>query len=63
MASAHDKVLPGRTHDMTVLGYGMQRSRGMKSGTVVDLEDQTVVPLQALWQPHTVSAVRDLILG
>ncbi len=36
---ASDKVLPGRTHDMTVLGYGMQRSRGMKSGMVVNLEE------------------------
>jgi len=35
---APDKVLPGRTHDMTILGYGMQRSRGMKSGMVVDLD-------------------------
>mgnify|MGYP001264992807 FL=1 len=36
---AIDKVLPGRTHDMTVLGYGMQRSRGMKSGMVVNLDE------------------------
>ncbi|MCE1236823.1 MAG: cell division protein FtsA [Hyphomicrobiales bacterium] len=36
---AVDKVLPGRTHDMTVLGYGMQRSRGMKSGMVVNLDE------------------------
>jgi cell division protein FtsA len=35
---APGKVLPGRTHDVTVLGYGMQRSRGMKSGAVVDLD-------------------------
>jgi cell division protein FtsA len=34
-----DKVLPGRTHDLAVLGYGMQRARGMKSGVVVDLEE------------------------
>lgn len=34
-----DKVLPGRTHDMQVLGYGMQRARGMKSGHVVDLDE------------------------
>ncbi|MEJ1161566.1 cell division protein FtsA [Prosthecomicrobium sp. N25] len=34
-----DKVLPGRTHDLAVLGYGMQRARGMKSGMVVDLEE------------------------
>jgi cell division protein FtsA len=30
--------LPGRTHDIQVLGYGMQRARGMKSGVVIDLE-------------------------
>jgi cell division protein FtsA len=35
---ARDKVLPGRSHDVTVLGYGMQRARGMKAGTVVDLD-------------------------
>lgn len=35
---ARDKVLPGRTHDVTVLGYGMQRARGMKAGTVIDLD-------------------------
>jgi cell division protein FtsA len=34
-----DKMLPGRTHDMQVLGYGMQRARGMKSGVVVDLDE------------------------
>ena len=36
---APDKILPGRTHDLAVLGYGMQRARGMKSGTVIDLEE------------------------
>lgn len=36
---APGKVLPGRTHDVTVLGYGMQRSRGMKSGAVIDLDE------------------------
>lgn len=30
--------------------------------SVVDLEEPLLVPLQALWQPHTSSAVRDLIL-
>ena len=30
--------------------------------TVVDLDEPLLVPLQALWQPHTSSAVRDLIL-
>ncbi len=36
---APGKVLPGRTHDVTVLGYGMQRSRGMRCGAVVDLDE------------------------
>ena len=31
--------------------------------TVVDLDEPLLVPMQALWQPHTVSAVRDLILA
>ncbi|QZA09362.1 LysR family transcriptional regulator [Mycolicibacter heraklionensis] len=30
--------------------------------TVVDLDEPLLVPMQALWQPHTSSAVRDLIL-
>lgn len=34
-----DKILPGRTHDLAVLGYGMQRARGMKSGVVVNLDE------------------------
>ena len=33
------KVLPGRTHKIEVLGLGHQRSRGIKSGTVVDAEE------------------------
>lgn len=32
------QVLPGRTHQVHVLGVGHQRSRGIKSGVVVDLE-------------------------
>jgi len=32
------RVLPGRTHTIEVLGIGHQRSRGIKSGVVVDLE-------------------------
>ncbi|MGB5794738.1 MAG: LysR family transcriptional regulator [Mycolicibacter algericus] len=32
------------------------------SVTVLDLDEPLLVPLQALWQPHTKSAVRDLIL-
>jgi cell division protein FtsA len=31
-------VLPGRTHHVEVLGIGHQRSRGVKSGVVVDLD-------------------------
>lgn len=30
--------------------------------TVIDLDEPLLVPMQALWQPHTSSAVRDLIL-
>lgn len=31
------RCLPGRTHHMEVLGFGVQRSRGVKSGAIVDL--------------------------
>ncbi|WP_075217148.1 cell division protein FtsA [Mongoliimonas terrestris] len=31
-------VLPGRTHAIEVLGFGLQRSRGIKAGSVVDLD-------------------------
>lgn len=31
------QYLPGRTHRMEVLGFGIQRSRGVKSGGIVDL--------------------------
>ena len=31
-------VLPGRTHLIEVLGFGYQRSRGIKAGAVVDLD-------------------------
>jgi len=31
-------LLPGRTHRMEVLGIGHQRSRGVKSGVIVDLD-------------------------
>jgi cell division protein FtsA len=33
-----DAVLSSRTHSVEVLGYGYQRSRGIKSGTVVDMD-------------------------
>jgi len=33
-----DGVLPGRTHSIEVLGYGYQRSRGLKSGVVIDMD-------------------------
>ncbi|MFZ1813897.1 MAG: cell division protein FtsA [Rhizobiaceae bacterium] len=32
------QVLPGRTHKIEVIGFGHQRSRGVKSGVIVDLE-------------------------
>lgn len=32
------RVLPGRTHKIEVLGFAHQRSRGIKSGVVTDLE-------------------------
>lgn len=32
------KILPGRTHTIEILGVGHQRSRGIKSGVVVELE-------------------------
>lgn len=31
-------VLPGRTHNIKVIGIGHQRSRGVKSGVIVDLD-------------------------
>ncbi|MGV8938798.1 MAG: cell division protein FtsA [Allorhizobium sp.] len=31
-------VLPGRTHNIEIIGIGHQRSRGMKSGMIADLE-------------------------
>lgn len=31
-------ILPGRTHFIEVLGFGYQRSRGIKAGSVVDLD-------------------------
>ncbi|MTI45423.1 cell division protein FtsA [Roseibium hamelinense] len=31
-------VLPGRSHAIEVLGYGYQRSQGIKSGVVVDMD-------------------------
>ncbi len=34
-----DEVLAGRTHAIEVLGYGYQRSRGIKCGAVIDLDE------------------------
>ena len=34
----HSQVLPGRTHKVEVIGIGHQRSRGIKSGVVVNLD-------------------------
>jgi cell division protein FtsA len=31
-------VLPGRTHDIEVLGIGLQRGRGVKAGVIIDLD-------------------------
>lgn len=33
-----EELLAGRTHSIEVVGYGYQQSRGVKSGTVVDLD-------------------------
>ncbi len=33
------EILPGRTHRCRILGIGHQRSRGIKGGTVVDMEE------------------------
>jgi len=35
---AESEILPGRTHEIEVIGIGHQRSRGIKSGVVVDLD-------------------------
>ena len=31
------EAIPGRTHNIQVLGFGHQRARGVKSGVVIDL--------------------------
>lgn len=31
-------AIPGRTHDVQIIGFGNQRSRGVKSGVVIDLD-------------------------
>ncbi|MCP4071202.1 MAG: cell division protein FtsA [Hyphomicrobiales bacterium] len=31
-------VLPGRTHDIEILGIGLQKGRGIKAGVVIDLD-------------------------
>ncbi|WP_297322381.1 cell division protein FtsA [uncultured Bartonella sp.] len=33
----HLQYLPGRTHRIEILGFGVQRSRGIKSGVVMDM--------------------------
>ena len=35
---ASSEVLPGRSHSIEVLGFGHQRSRGIKSGVVIDMD-------------------------
>ena len=32
------EAMPGRSHDVRVLGFGHQRARGVKSGVVIDLD-------------------------
>ena len=32
-------VLPGRSHSIEILGFGHQRSRGIKSGVIVDMDE------------------------
>jgi len=36
--ASEDQLLAGRTHAIEVIGYGYQQSRGVKGGTIVDLE-------------------------
>lgn len=38
MPRADSRLLPGRTHQIQVLGIGHQKSQGVKSGVVVDLD-------------------------
>src|SRR5687768_11950427 len=35
---AESLVLPGRTHNIEIIGIGHQRSRGVKSGVIADLD-------------------------
>ena len=35
---ANTESIPGRTHDVRILGFGHQRARGVKSGVVIDLD-------------------------
>ena len=46
------EVLPERTHLIEVIGVGHQRSRGIKSGTVVDLEAAAQAPPSAHQNPQ-----------
>lgn len=41
-------VLPGRSHSIEVLGFGYQRSRGIKSGVVVDMDAAETAIRQAV---------------
>lgn len=40
--------LPGRTHKIEVLGFGHQRSRGVKSGVIVELDNAETAIRQAV---------------
>ena len=37
-------VLPGRTHNVEVIGLGHQRSYGIKSGVIADLRAEMLTP-------------------
>ena len=35
---AESEILPGRTHNVEVIGIGHQKSRGVKNGVIIDLD-------------------------
>lgn len=42
------QILPGRTHNIEIIGIGHQRSQGIKNGVIVDLEAAEYVVRQAV---------------
>lgn len=38
MPRPQGEAIPGRTHDVRVIGFGHQRARGVKSGVIIDLD-------------------------